>query len=165
MGPTGEPVQSSADTVRPAIASRYCLIALGEEHLAINLGQVREVFKLGSVTPVPGMPPSLVGVANLHGTVVPLFDLRPSPGISNSSAPRYTVVVRYGARHFGILIDEVPEVWTVQPDDVLNVSSSETMQNRPYISGFVKIEGRMSGLVEVSRLLDMVEGKIDRQAA
>lgn len=169
MKPTGETAPSGSDSgsdpARPVAGSRYCVIALGEESLAIDLGQVREVFRLESITPVPGMPPSLVGVANLRGTVVPLADLRPSLGVPSFSVPRYAVVLRQGARQIGILIEEVPEIRTIQPDDFLDTSLGEKTQHRPFLSGRLKMEGRTSGLVEVSRLLAMVEGTIDQQAA
>jgi purine-binding chemotaxis protein CheW len=169
MKATGVPAQSEpnsgSDSTRPAALSRYCLFTLGEESLAIELGQVREVFQLESITPVPGMPPLLVGVANLRGTVVPLADLRPSLGVPNVSVPRYAVVVRQGARQIGILIEELPEIRTIQPEDVLDASLGEETRSRAFLSGLLKMEGRTSGLVEVSGLLAMVEGTNDEQAA
>ena len=82
MEPTIEQLKSSgspgSEADKSAAPSRICLITLGGEFFAIDLRHVREVFELESITPVPGMPLSLVGVANLRGTVVPLADLRPA---------------------------------------------------------------------------------------
>ena len=80
---TSSPAHEPAKSAAP---SRVCLITLGGELFAIDLRHVREVFELESITSVPGMPASLVGVANLRGTVVPLADLRPALGVS-SAAP------------------------------------------------------------------------------
>lgn len=162
MEPTLEQPQPSAlpgpEHAKSAVPSRICLITLGGELFAIDLRHVREVFELESVTPVPGMPASLVGVANLRGTVVPLADLRPSLGVSASAAPKYAVVVRHGAQQVGILIDEVPEIRTIHADDMLAASARGVTESRPFLSGLLKIEDRMSGMVEVSRLLASVEG-------
>jgi purine-binding chemotaxis protein CheW len=149
--PASEPIKS-------AVPSRICLISLGGELFAIDLRHVREVFELESVTPVPGMPASLVGVANLRGTVVPLTDLRPALGVPASAAPKYVVVVRHGAQQVGILIDDVPEIRTIHGDDLLTSSAHGITESRPFLSGLVKIEDRMSGMVEVARLLASVEG-------
>ncbi len=143
-----------------AKSSRICLITLGGELFAIDLQHVREVFELESVTAVPGMPASLVGVANLRGTVVPLADLRPALGVTMSVAPKYAVIVRQGVQQVGILIDAVPEIRTIHADDLLAASARGITESRPFLSGLVKIEGRMSGVVEVSRLLASVEGTI-----
>lgn len=165
MEPTlGQPQSSvppGSDRDRSAVPSRICLILLGGEFFAIDLRHVREVFELESITPVPGMPSSLVGVANLRGTVVPLADLRPSLGVSASAMPKYAVVVRLGTQQVGILIDEVPEIRTIHPDDMLAASTRGVTDNRPFLSGLLKIEDRMSGMVEVSRLLASVEGSIN----
>jgi purine-binding chemotaxis protein CheW len=147
MEPTLEQLQSSApsgsDHARSAVPSRICLISLGGEFFAIDLRHVREVFELESITPVPGMPPSLVGVANLRGTVVPLADLRPSLGVSASTTQKYAVVVRQGMQQVGILIDEVPEIRTIHPDDMLAASTRGVTDSRPFLSGLLKIENRM----------------------
>ena len=162
MEPTLEQPQliapSGPEQVKSAAPSRICLIALGGEFFAIDLRHVREVFELESVTPVPGMPASLIGVANLRGTVVPLADLRPSLGVSLSATPKYVVVVRHGAQQVGILIDEVPEIRTIHPDDMLAASTRGMTDSRSFISVLLKIEDRMSGMVEVARLLASVEG-------
>ena len=165
MKPTLEQPQSGPppgpDHVRSAVPLRICLIALGGEFFAIDLRHVREVFELESITPVPGMPSALVGVANLRGTVVPLADLRPSLGVLVSATPKYAVVVRHGTQQVGILIDEVPEIRTIHPDDMLAASTRGVTDSRPFLSGLLKIEDRMSGMVEVSRLLASVEGLIN----
>lgn len=164
MEPTVEPqanARPGTEHVKSSVTSRICLISLGGEFFAIDLRHVREVFELESVTPVPGMPASLVGVANLRGTVVPLADLRPSLGVAASAAPKYAVVVRHGAQQVGILIDEVPEIRTIKAEDLLASSGRGITESRPFLSGLVKIEDRMSGMVEVSRLLASVEGTIN----
>lgn len=136
-------------------------MTLGGELLAVDLRYVREVFELESVTPVPGMPSSLVGVANLRGTVVPLADLRPQLGVPATVAQKYAVVVRHGAQQVGILIDTVPEIRTIHADDLLAGSAQGVTQSRPFLAGLLKVEDRMSGMVDVSRLLASVEGAIN----
>jgi len=150
-----------AEGVKTPIPSRICLITLGGELFAIDLRHVREVFELESVTPVPGMPSTLVGVANLRGTVMPLADLRSSLGIPTTTSLPFVVVVRHGQRQVGILIDAVPEIRTIHPDDLLNVTSSGLSESRPFLSGLAKIEERMSGMMDVEKLLACVEGVLN----
>lgn len=161
-----EPALSSSQSVGAALAeggnspipSRLCLVTLGGEVFAIDLRQVREVFELEFITPVPGMPSTLVGVANLRGAVMPLADLRPSLGILSSTPLPFVVVVRHGQQQVGILIDAVPEIRTIHPDDVVNATSRGLSESRPFLSGLVKIEERMTRLMDVQKLLACVEG-------
>ncbi len=136
---------------------RVCLIMIGGELFAIDLRQVREVCELESVTPVPGMPTSLVGVANLRGTIVPLADLRQSLGGSLSTTPRYAIVVRHEAHQIGLLIDEVPEIRAIYPEDMLDSSGLSVNGGRPFLSRLVRVEDRVSGMLEIPSLLASVE--------
>lgn len=46
------------------------------ERYAVETREVREVWPLGTVTPIPGGAPILSGVANVHGEVIGVVDLR-----------------------------------------------------------------------------------------
>jgi purine-binding chemotaxis protein CheW len=137
--------------------SRMCLITLGGELFAMDLGDVSEVFEVDSITPVPGAPSTLIGVANLRGTVIPLADLRPSLGLSGTeSSLKYAVVVRHGSQQVGILVDAVPEIRTVRQDEFLAAPAQGTANAQPLVSALLRVEERMSGVVEVPRLLTSV---------
>jgi chemotaxis signal transduction protein len=56
------------------------VFAIEGSRYAVELRWVREVITLGFVTPVPGAPPEIVGVVNVHGTVTPVLDLRAALG-------------------------------------------------------------------------------------
>jgi purine-binding chemotaxis protein CheW len=137
--------------------SRMCLITLGGELFAMDLGHVSEVFEVDSITPVPGAPSTLIGVANLRGAVIPLADLRPSLGLSaTESSLKYAVVVRHGSQQIGILVDTVPEIRTVRQDEFLAAPAQGTANAQPLVSALLPVEERMSGVMEVPRLLTTV---------
>lgn len=142
----------------PSTASwRVCLVTMGGELFAVDLREVREVFEVDSITPVPGMPPALVGVANIRGTIVPLADLRLSLGASPSTTLRYAIVVRHGSHPVGLLIDEVPEIRTIVPEDILESPGARAAGGRSFLSGLVRVENRVSGMLEIPTLLASVE--------
>lgn len=142
---------------RSAGVLRICLISRGGEYFAIDIRQVQEVFGLESMTPVPGMLASLIGVANLRGTIVPLIDLRTILGLSLAVSPKYVVVVRQGSHHIGIVIDEVPETRSIDPHDLIAPSANPAGQTNPFLFSFLKVGNRMCGILEVSRLLTYLE--------
>jgi purine-binding chemotaxis protein CheW len=136
---------------------RVCLVAWGEETFAIDLRQVREVFEPESITPVPGMPAALVGVTNLRGTIIPLADLRAALGVSISVMLKYAVVLRHGTQQVGILVEDVPEIRTIQLDDLVAPSTRTAAERRPMISAFFKTGNNLSAILEMSRLLASIE--------
>ena len=167
--PTVESTQSSVQTdsahSRPVVPSRFCLVKFGDERLAVDLSHVSEVFEIDLITSVPGMPPVLIGVANLRGTIVPIVDLHPSLGLPRVAEPHYAIVIRRGEQHVGVLIDEVPEIQTIEFEIALERPSNEIKRQRPFVSGVLNVLGRPIGMVDVARLLMLVEGRVNVDAA
>jgi purine-binding chemotaxis protein CheW len=68
------------------------LLPLHADLYALELAAVREVVPDPEVTPVPGAPPAVLGVFNLRGEVVPLFDTAALLGLDSApAADRVTV--------------------------------------------------------------------------
>jgi purine-binding chemotaxis protein CheW len=142
-----------------------CLLSLGGELFAIELRNIREVFEVESVTPVPGMPGMLTGVTNLRGTVIPLLDLRAGLGLPAGEATLpFAVVVRHGAKHLGLLVDQVPEIRSIPHDHILPAAQSGPPGPRPFVSAVLRVEERLAGVLEIPQIFAQVDGgEIARQ--
>jgi len=141
-----------ATTVRAAV------ISMGGELFTIDLQNVREVFVVESITPVPGMPSGLVGVTNLRGTVIPLLDLRPMFALNADETLRYAVVLKHGNWQVGILVDTVPEIRMFSKDQFLPAPTGTGEGSFPFVSTVVKLENRLRGVLETSAVLSHFEG-------
>jgi purine-binding chemotaxis protein CheW len=138
-------------------AIRVCLLQVAGEHLAVDLRHVQEVFEVEGVTPVPGMPPALVGVTNLRGLVMPVVDLRRVVGLPTSGPPpRFAVVLRHGDQHAAVLADELPELRHARPEDLLPAPSRDAGAPRTFLCALLRTDERMSGVVAVPDLLASV---------
>lgn len=138
---------------------RMCVLSLGGELFAIDLGNIREVFEVEAVTSVPGMPSMLTGVTNLRGTVIPLLDLRASLGLSVSDALLpFAVVIRHGSRQLGVLVDHVPEIRAVPRDHLLPATHSGPSGARPFVSSVLRVEERLGGVLEVPQVFAQIDG-------
>jgi len=138
---------------------RAAIISLGGEIFTIDLLNVREVFVVESITPVPGVPLGLVGVTNLRGTVIPLLDLRLIFGLNAVAALQYAVVVQQGNWQVGVLVDTVPEIRTIAKDQFLPAPAGKGEGAFPFVSTVVKLEDRLRGVLEMSVMLSSLEGK------
>lgn len=137
---------------------RAAIVSIGGELFTIDLKTVREVFVVESITPVPGMPPGLVGVTNLRGTVIPLLDLRGMFGLSTDGVMKYAVVVQHGNWQVGVLVDRVPEIRTLARDQFLPAPTGTGEGAFPFVSTVVKLEDRLRGVLETSVVLSHFEG-------
>jgi purine-binding chemotaxis protein CheW len=153
-GPHTSVVEYASAYPHAGFPSRVCLITISNSLFAIDLQSIREVFPVDSVTPVPGMPTVLTGVTNLRGVVVPLVDVRPLLGLQHSGAPlKYAVVIHHDGNQVGVLVDQIPEIRTVQSDQFLPAPQTGQEKTRPFVSTILRIEERLGGLLQVQALL------------
>ncbi len=66
-------------------AQSYVVFQLGGEGYALEVMRVQEVLDMQSLTEVPGGPKFLLGVINLRGHVVPVYDLRMPFGLTKDT--------------------------------------------------------------------------------
>jgi len=83
---------------------------LGRERYAIAVQWVIAISRIGSLAPVPGCPGYLLGVANVRGQLLPVFNLRQLFGVQAQGIcdmGRLLVLGRQGKPEIGVLADEV----------------------------------------------------------
>jgi purine-binding chemotaxis protein CheW len=158
--PASVAANSGASPTQPSGATsvRAAIISMGGELFTIDLRNVREVFVVESITPVPGMPSGLVGVTNLRGTVIPLLDLRPMFALNAEAVLQYAVVIKHGNWQVGVLVDAVPEIRTLSKDQFLPAPTGTREGTFPFVSTVVKLEDRLRGVLETSAVLSHFEG-------
>lgn len=90
-------------------AGRSVVFWAGERCLALAISGVREIVDLARVTPVPGAPPGILGIASLRGTILAvadtsvLFTGQPAP----RPASKVLVLVRDEVVLAGLTVDRV----------------------------------------------------------
>jgi purine-binding chemotaxis protein CheW len=116
------------------------VFALGNEEYALETRHVREVVRLADCTPLPGAPLFLLGVFNLRGDILAVFDLRSVFGIAGQRpAEGARVLVLGGERaEFGLLADAAREVRVVRADEVLQPPGAVAGAGREYVRGVTK---------------------------
>ena len=96
--------------------SQYLGFHIAGEEYAIGILRVREILEYDTVTRVPTTPPSIRGVINLRGSVVPVIDLAVKLGLPESVVTKRSCVVVVeivleGERTvMGLLADAVSQV-------------------------------------------------------
>jgi purine-binding chemotaxis protein CheW len=109
---------------------------------------VLEVAELGEIAPVPGAPQGVLGVRNLRGQVLPVFELASVFGIARDAPARSLLVVEHEGRRAGFAIDEVVDVGVL-------AAPSEPAEST-FLHGAVLDNGQLVGVVDVPRLFRML---------
>jgi purine-binding chemotaxis protein CheW len=129
-----------AEPAGPGAVTEVIVFSLARERYALDAALVREIVRFADFTPVPGAADFLVGVTNLRGEILPVFDLHrffdlPSRGLTDQSR---VVVLGHDRRELGVLADETHEVVSVRADEVRAPAPSigAGSAGREYIRGF-----------------------------
>ena len=119
-------------------------VRVGGEFYAVAVENVIEVAELGAVSPVPGADGVVLGVRNIRGEVLPVFDLASVLGIKGDSLPQCLLVTEHGSLRAGFAIDEVTDVGDLPP------VSEET--HSKLLAGAALDESGLIGVVDVELL-------------
>lgn len=87
------------------------VLEIEDERYGIELADVAEVLEPVHCTPVPGAPPTIAGVINVHGEIRPVLDLARLLGIevvADGSLARVVLLRRQG-REMGVKVDRVQQ--------------------------------------------------------
>jgi chemotaxis signal transduction protein len=82
------PYQLRTKDVEPMIAFRTSGVAL-----AVRVQHITGVIKRGVILPVPSIVPELLGVAVVHGVLVPVFNLAALLGLPPSGDPQWFMLM------------------------------------------------------------------------
>jgi purine-binding chemotaxis protein CheW len=113
---------------------------LANERYAIETPYLREVIRFTDYTPIPGAPDFLVGLLNLRGEILAVFDLRKFFGIVDKGVTDLSRVIVLGGERseFGVLADTVHEVMTLRNTEVFEPPGSVAGIAREYLRGVTK---------------------------
>jgi purine-binding chemotaxis protein CheW len=86
---------------------------LGAEHYAFASAEVREVFNLTEITPLPSLPPFVLGVTNVRGRILSVVDIRRllefgDAGLTNLNR---AIILSSAGMEIAVLADEVVGVY------------------------------------------------------
>jgi purine-binding chemotaxis protein CheW len=102
----------------------YLTFRIGSEIFATNVKYIQNIIEFTKITKVPEMPPFVLGVTNLRGEVLMVFDSRiklgiPETQLSNKSSIIVLELTIEGTKtKAGMLVDEVSEVLEIEDEHI-----------------------------------------------
>ena len=124
-------------------------VRVGAELYALAVTHVLEVGEIGELTVAPGASRATLGVRNLRGDLLPVFDLAAVLGLPRSEAPQRMLVAERGGTRAGFAVDEVT--------DVDELPEADQQVDSALLSGAALIDNSLVGVIDVDRLFDALE--------
>ena len=121
---------------------QFVTFVAGDEVFAVDMAPVQEIIRVPSVVRVPLAPPTLDGLANLRGQVLPIINLRRVFGLPEQAYGDATraVVIDLG-QPLGFVVDRVASVIGVDVRQIEDAAGMNGTVNSELVSGVLKDVG------------------------
>lgn len=146
-----------------AVGALYLAFRLADEVYAIEILRIREIIEYSKPTAVPMMPPSVRGVINLRGAVVPVIDLsvrfgRNATGVGKRTCFVIVEVEHAGAMHvLGLMVDGVNAVMEIAGDNIEAPPVFGARVDTEFIVGMARANGRFVIILDMTKVLSIAE--------
>ena len=152
MGATDEDLNDADDLDDSA---DYVTFDMAGERYAFPMRRVQEIIRMPAVVKVPLGPPSLEGLANLRGRVLPVVSLRRCCDMQQIDHDETTrVIVVDGGVPLGFVVDRVSSVISVDPGTVESADAVQSTVRSDVLVGVIKTgDGDMTTVLDVDRLV------------
>jgi purine-binding chemotaxis protein CheW len=132
---------------------------VGEVQYAVPISRVKEIPNPMVLVELPHPPPSVTGVSDFRGEVVPVVDLRLRFGLPQAAPTRKTkwIVVDVAGRTVAIVVDAVTEVFGTGGADLRPAPSLGGGDDVRGISGVTNYGGKLVFVLETGRLRELTE--------
>jgi len=136
-------------------SGKFLTFFLKECEYGVEILAVNEIIGMREITAVPQMPPYVLGVINLRGTILPIIDLRLRFGMEAKEATPETsiIVLRLEGVMKGLLVDRVSEVTVISEDEVEDVPSFGSEIDSGFLLGLAKTGDRVRMLLDTESVL------------
>lgn len=134
---------------------QFISFKVGSEEYAIDILSVREIKGWTPTTTLPNQPDFVLGVMNLRGAIVPVFDLRCRFGLGLTQATPTHVVIIVTAlnRVIGLLVDAVSDILTANADEIRAVPDTERDRaGNEFLTGIIAVNDGMVVLLSLEAL-------------
>lgn len=136
--------------------SQFITFTISAEEYGTAILKVQEIRGWMKTTPLPNTPDFVVGVTNLRGNIVPIFDLRARfSGERTEITERHVVImVEIEGRTIGLLVDAISDILTIEDSHIQPPPTGNLIVDTQYLDGLYASEERMVALVNINKLFD-----------
>jgi purine-binding chemotaxis protein CheW len=144
--------------------SRLVNFNLDDGKFALFLSAVMRIIRVVEITGLPKAPEIVLGVINMHGQVIPVFDIRKRFRLP----PRDTqlgdqmIVASTSKRTVALLVDSVSDVIEISEEKI--IAGENILPGLEYVEGVVKTEDGMILIHDLEQFLSLQEEKALHEA-
>ncbi len=135
---------------------------LADEEYAVKITDIQEVIRIGHITHIPQTPNFTLGVINLRGNIVSVFDLRsklklPQKAFDNSTK---IIVANVEGEVFSFVVDAILENVTLESIQIDAAPSVKMTIDNECVAGLGELEGRMITILNLKKVHEDIKKEV-----
>ena len=160
--PNGTPIFNLDDIAQQNLVThvgdQFIGFKVHTEEFLLSVLPVREIIMLPHITYAPKSDAGVEGIIALRGEIMPVLNLRRFFGFPRGAAEASTRVIILHSEHggFGLIIDAITEFVWLQANDIESIPQNFFAPGYKVLSGVAKIGERVRGIVDVSKIVQVL---------
>lgn len=145
----------SASAVEATNANQFVTFTAGDRAFGIDIMSVREIRSWSPTTELPSQPFGAIGVLDIRGSIVQVYDLQRMLGSHGGNGESGQVVLVVSLRHLdvGLLVNTVSDIIFAQGDDLRPLPGAKSRQaSGGQVAYLVKNEDRLIAILDLAAL-------------
>jgi purine-binding chemotaxis protein CheW len=133
------------------------IFTLDEHSYALHLPAVERALRMVEISPLPKAPEIVLGVINIQGRIVPVFNVRKRFRLPEreTSLSDQLIVAQTSRRTVAMLADAVSGVVAYPEQQV--IAAERILPGLEYVEGVAKLEGGMILIHDLDKFLSLEE--------
>lgn len=139
--------------------NEFLSFQLGEEQYGIDILKVQEIRGYEAPTRIANAPPFILGVLNLRGVIVPIWDMRIKLRMERADYDSHTVtiVLNVADRVIGLVVDAVQDVVALKAEAIKPAPEFSSTLASQHLIGIATLEqaesARMLILMDIEQFI------------
>jgi len=137
---------------------------LDDQKYALFLSAVMRIIRVVEITSLPKAPEIVLGVINMHGLIIPVFNIRKRFHLSQREMKLddQLIIAHTSTRTVALLVDSVNDIIEISEEKI--IASENILPGLDYIEGVVKTEDGMVLIHDLEQFLSLQEEKALNEA-
>lgn len=148
--------QTQGAAMEAAQGQHVVAVRLAQRTYAVPLQSVIQIIPMVAITPLPQAHPAVEGVINFRGDAVLILNMRRYLHLPEAAPGLYTpiMLLHIGQRMVGLIVDEVLDVTTIQPERVARLTDllPEGLGRVPVLQGLTHTDAGALLLLDLEQL-------------
>lgn len=134
-------------------SQKFLSFMVGNECFAVPLLKVREVIGMPEVTTIPQAPAHVVGIINLRGQIITIFDLRSRLGSGTKGEQPTVIICEMPFGQMGMIVDMVSSVLSAESEQISEVPPGSRAANHDFITSIYSHEDELILMLDVEKVI------------